>query len=74
MSFLMLVAGLGVVQSRRDQPFVTSPEVRQNLVGLRDADPVLYEQHSAPSPSGPVPPPPEDNGTYPDDQEHNDNE
>ena len=43
-------------------------------MGLRDADPALYEQLSIPSLSVPVPSPPEDNGSYPEDQEHDGDE
>ena len=54
---------------------LTSPEVRQTLVGLRNTNPILYEQLSAPPPSAPMPPPPpEQNGPYPEDQEHEDDE
>ena len=54
---------------------LTSPEVRQALVGLRNTDPKLHEQLSTPLPSVPsAPPPPEDDGPYPEDQEHNDDE
>ena len=51
---------------------LTSPEVRQALVGLRDVDPALYEQLSIPSLSAPVPPPPEHDGSYPEDKQHDD--
>ena len=54
---------------------LTSPEVRQTLVGLRSADAVLYEQLSVPAPSTPMPPPsPECDGSYPEDQESEDDE
>jgi len=54
---------------------LTSPEVRQALVGLRTVDPKLHEQLSIPLPSVPsAPPPPERDGLYPEDREHNDDE
>lgn len=50
---------------------LTSPETRQALVGLRDANFALYEQLSTPLPSAPIPPPPPGTtNTYPEDQEH----
>ena len=52
---------------------LTSPEVRQALVGLRDTNTMLYEQLSVPPPSVPMPPPPPDHdGSYPEDREHED--
>ena len=54
---------------------LTSPEVRQALVGPRDTNSILHEQLSAPPPSVPMPPPPpERNGSYPEDREHEDDE
>ena len=49
---------------------LTSSEVRQAIVGLHNTDPVLYEKLSTPSLSAPLPPPPpEHNGSYPEDEE-----
>jgi hypothetical protein len=54
---------------------LTSPEVRQTLVSLLSADPTLFNQLSVPTPLAPVPPPPEHgSGSYPEDQEHEDDE
>ena len=54
---------------------LTSPGVRQAIVGLRKTDSALYEQLSIPPPSVPVPPPPpESDGLYPEDKEHEDGE
>jgi hypothetical protein len=44
-------------------------------VGLRNRDSTLYEQLSAPLPSAPMPPPPpEHDGSYPEDQDGEDYE
>jgi len=51
---------------------LTSSEVRQAIVGLCNTDLVLYEQLSTPSLLAPIPPSPEHNGSYPEDQEHKD--
>ena len=52
-----------------------SPEVRQTLVGLRNVDSSFYEQLSTPALSVPFPPPPPKcYGSYPKDEEHEDDE
>ena len=51
-----------------------SPEVRQTLVGLCNLDPSLYEELSTPVLLVPFLPPPECDGSYPEDQEHKDDE
>ena len=50
---------------------LTSPEVRQALVGLRSTNPSLHEQLSTPPPSVPKPPqaPLGHNGSYPEDKD-----
>jgi hypothetical protein len=54
---------------------LTSPEVRQAIVALRNTDSMLYEELSTPPPSAPMPPPPpERDGSFPEDQECEDNE
>ena len=54
---------------------LTSYEVRQAIIGLRSTDVMLYEKLSTPSSSAPIPPPsPQHDGSYPEDQERDDDD
>lgn len=54
---------------------LTSPETRQVLVSLHNTNPTLHEKLFAPPLSVPLPPPPSgENGSYPEDQGHEEDE